>query len=32
MPLSENIEVQICKDQSHSDEDTAIEEMEIYVL
>jgi len=32
VPLSENIEVRICKDQAHSDEDTAIEEMEIYIL
>ena len=28
-PLSESIEVRICKTASHSDEDTAIEEMEI---
>ena len=32
MPLSENIEVRICKTAPHSDEDTAIEEMEIFVL
>ena len=32
IPLSENIEVRICKSEPHSDEDTAIEEMEIYVL
>ena len=32
VPLSENIEVRICKTEPHSDEDTAIEEMEIFVL
>ena len=32
VPVSENIEVRICKDAGHSDEDTAIEELEIYVL
>ena len=32
VPLSENIEVRICKTELHSDEDTAIEEMEIYIL
>ena len=32
VPLSESIEVRICKTESHSDEDTAIEEMEIFVL
>ena len=32
VPLSENIEVRICKDEPHNDEDTAIEEMEIFVL
>ena len=32
VPLSENIEIRICKDQPHNDEDVAIEEMEIYVL
>ena len=32
VPLSENIEVRICKDQTHDDEDTAIEKMEIFVL
>ena len=32
MPLKENIEVRICKDEPHSNEDTAIEEMHIYVL
>ena len=32
VPLSENIEVRICKDELHSDEDTAIEMMEIFVL
>ena len=30
--LSGNIEVQICKTAPHSDEDTAIEEIEIFVL
>ena len=30
--LSGNIEVRICKTAPHSDEDTAIEEMEIFVL
>ena len=32
VPLSENIEVRICKDEPYSDEDTAVEEVEIYVL
>ena len=32
VPLSENVEVRICKTESHDDEDTAIEGMEIYVL
>ena len=32
VPLSEHIEVRICKDQSHGNEDTAIKEMEIYIL
>ena len=32
IPLSESIEVRICKDELYADEDTAIEEMEIYVL
>ena len=32
MPLGENIEVRICKSEPHRDEDTAIEEMEIFVL
>ena len=32
VPLSENIEVRICKDELYSDEDTAVEEVEIYVL
>ena len=32
IPLSENIEVRICKDQTHDDENITIEEMEIYVL
>ena len=32
VPLSENIEVRICKDEAYDNEDTAIEEMEIYVL
>ena len=32
VPLSENIEVRICKTEQYSDEDTAIEEMEIYIL
>ena len=31
VPLSENIEVRICKDEQHSNEDIAIEEMEIYI-
>ena len=31
-PSSENIEVRICKDEPHSDEDVAIEELNIYVL
>ena len=30
--LSENIEVRICKTAPHSDEDAAVEEMEIFVL
>ena len=32
MAVSESIEVQICKNELHSDEDTAIEEIEIFVL
>ena len=32
VPLSENIEVRICKDQTHNDEDIAIKKMEIYIL
>ena len=32
VPLSENIEVRICKDEPYSNEGTAIEKMEIYVL
>ena len=32
VPLSENIEVRICKDEVFTNEDTAIEEMDIYVL
>ena len=32
VPLSENIEVRICKDEAYSNEDIAIEEMEMYVL
>ena len=32
VPLSENIEVQICKDRAYNYKDTAIEEMGIYVL
>ena len=32
VPLSENIEVRICKDEVYADEDTAVEKMEIYVL
>ena len=32
VPLSENIEVRICKDEAYSDEDTAVEEIEIFVL
>ena len=32
VPLSENIEVRICKSESHSNEDIAVEEMEMYVL
>ena len=32
VPLSENIEVRICKDQRHDDEDIAIEELEIYII
>ena len=32
MAVSESIEVRICKTQLHSDEDTAIEEMEIFML
>ena len=31
-PSSENIEVRICKDEAHSDEDVAVEELDIYVL
>ena len=31
-PSSENIEVRICKNEAHSDEDVAIEELNIYVL
>ena len=31
-PSNENIEVRICKTGAHSDEDTAIEELHIYVL
>ena len=31
-PSSENIEVRICKNEPHSDEDVAIEELYIYVL
>ena len=30
--LSEDIEVRICKNEPHPDEDTAIETLEIYVL
>ena len=32
VPLNNNLEVRICKTEPHSDEDTAIEEMEVYVL
>ena len=32
VPLSENIEVRICNDEGYVDEDTAIRNMEIYVL
>ena len=32
VPLSENIEVRICKDEQYSNEDIAIEEMEIYII
>ena len=32
VPLSKNIEIRICKTEPHSDEDTAIEEMEIFVF
>ena len=32
VPLSENIEVRICKDNPYGDEDTAIEEIEIFGL
>ena len=31
-PSTDNIEVRICKDEAHSDEDVAIEELDIYVL
>ena len=30
--VSESIEVRICKNELHSDEDTAIEEIEIFLL
>ena len=32
VPLSENIEVRIRKSELHADENTVIEEMEIFVL
>ena len=32
VPVSKNIEVRVCKTAKHDDEDTAIEEMEIFVL
>ena len=32
VPVSENIEVRICKDNPYGDEDTAVEEMEVFVL
>ena len=32
IPLREDIEVRICKDEPYSNEDTAIEDMDIYVL
>ena len=31
-PSTDNIEVRICKDEAHSDEDVAIEELDIYIL